>query len=101
MLSSIFKQSRTNYYNHYYEANWNSIKNTRRGIKSILNLKNISAEISKTLTVDGTTISNQWKCPIFSTTIFLQLLLKPSLIFHFHVNIFQIFLKIDLIFPFL
>ena len=26
MLSTIFKQSKTNYYNHYFEANWNSIK---------------------------------------------------------------------------
>ena len=42
----------------------------------------------------------QWKSQIFSTTIFLQLPLKRSLIFHFHINIFQIFLKIDIIFPF-
>ena len=33
----------------------------------------------------------QWKSPIFSATIFLQLLLKRSLIFHSHINIFQIF----------
>ena len=43
MLSTIFKQSKTNYYNHYFEANWNSIKNTWKCI-SILNIKNISAE---------------------------------------------------------
>ena len=28
MLSTILKQSKTNYYNHYFETNWNSIKNT-------------------------------------------------------------------------
>ena len=43
MLSTILKQSKTNYYNHYFEANWNSIKNTWKDIKSILNIKNISA----------------------------------------------------------
>ena len=43
MLSTIFKQSKTNYYNHYFEANWNSIKNTWKCI-SILYIKNISAE---------------------------------------------------------
>ena len=83
MLSTIFKQSKTNYYNHYFEANWNSIKDTWKGIKSILNLKDTSVDIPKTLTVDGNAISNsiKWKSPIFVTTIFLQLLVKQSLIF--------------------
>ena len=58
MLSTILKQSKTNYYNHYFEINWNSIKNTLKGIKSILNIKSISADNLKSLTVDGTTISN-------------------------------------------
>ena len=50
MLSTILKQSKTNYYNHYFETNWNRIKNTWKGLKFILNINNIS--------VDGTTISN-------------------------------------------
>ena len=66
MHSTILKQSKTNYYNHYFATNWNSIKNQRKGLKSILNIKNISAEIPKTLTVDGTTISN----PIEISNIF-------------------------------
>ena len=57
MLSTIFKQTKTNTsFNHYFVANWNSIKNTWKGLKSILNIKNTSADIHKTLTVDGTTI---------------------------------------------
>ena len=40
MLSTILKQSKTNYYNHYFETNWNSIKNTWKGLKSILNIQN-------------------------------------------------------------
>ena len=32
-----------------------------------------------------------WQSQIFSATIFLQLLIKRILIFHFHINIFQIF----------
>ena len=58
MLSTILKQSKTNYYNHYFETNWNSIKNTWKGIKSILNIESISADNIKSLTVDGITISN-------------------------------------------
>ena len=52
------KQSKINYYNHSFETNWNSIKNTWKVLKSISNIKNISAGIPKSLTVDGTTISN-------------------------------------------
>ena len=61
MLYTILKQSKPNYYNHYFEANWNSIKKTRKGIKSILNIKNVSADIPKSLTADipkSLTISN-------------------------------------------
>ena len=58
MLYTILKQSKTNYYNHYFETNWNSIKNTWKGIKSILNIESISADNIKSLTVDGITISN-------------------------------------------
>ena len=102
MLSTTLKQSKANYYNHYFETNWNGIKNTWKGLKSILNIKNISADIPKSLTVDGTTISNPMAISnIFNNYFFFQLLIKQSLIFHFHINIFQIFLKIDLIFPFL
>ena len=39
MLPTIFKQSRSNYYNHYFETNWNSIKNTWKSIKYILHMK--------------------------------------------------------------
>ena len=58
MLPTIFKQSKTNYYNNYFAANWNSIENTWKDIKSIPNIKNTSADIPQTLTVDGTTIPN-------------------------------------------
>ena len=58
LLSTILKQSKTNYYNHYFGSNWNRIKNTWKGLKSILNIKNISPDIPRNLTVDGTSIFN-------------------------------------------
>ena len=58
LLSTILKESETNYFNHYFESNWNSIKNTRKGIKSIISIKDFSADIPKSLSVDGATISN-------------------------------------------
>ena len=36
MLSTTLKRRKTNYYNHYFETKWNSIKNTWKGLKSIL-----------------------------------------------------------------
>ena len=67
MLSTILKQSKTNY-NHYFETNWNSSKNTWKGIKSFLNIKSISADNLQSLAVDGTTISNPIAISKFSTT---------------------------------
>ena len=49
MLSTILKQSKTNYYNHYFETNWSSIKNTWKGIESTLNIKSISADSISTI----------------------------------------------------
>ena len=37
ILSTLLKRSKTNYYNHYFDINWNNIRNFWKGIKSILN----------------------------------------------------------------
>ena len=101
LLSIILKQSKTNYYKHYFESNWNSIKNTWKGIKSIITIKEISAGIFQSLSVDTATISNPMAISGIFNNYFSSIANKKSLIFHFHINIFLIFLKIDLIFPFL
>ena len=101
LLSIILKQSKTNYYKHYFESNWNSIKNTWKGIKSIITIKEISAGIFQSLSVDTATISNSMAISGIFNNYFSSIANKKSLIFHFHINIFLIFLKIDLIFPFL
>ena len=78
MLSTSLKQSKTNYYNHYFETNWNSIKNLF--LKSILNIKNISAEIPKTVTVDGTTISSPMEISNIFKNYFSSIATKTKLI---------------------
>ena len=88
MLSTILKQSKINYYNHYFETNWNSIKNTWKGIKFILNIKNISADTRKSLTVDGTTISN----PMAISNIFNNYLFSNKHFSDFLKNKIQYFL---------
>ena len=42
----------------FSKKSWNSIKNTWKGIKSIITIKDISADIPKSISVDGATISN-------------------------------------------
>ena len=93
MLSTILKQSKTNYYNHYFETNWNSIKNTWTGLKSILNIKKISAEIPKTLSVDGTTISNPMEISNIFNNYFSSIATKTKLNISFSHKHFSDFLK--------
>ena len=83
-----FLQSKTNYYNHYFETNWSSIKYAWKGMKSILNIKNISSEILKTLTGDGTTISNPLEISNTLNNYFSSIASKANLMFHFHIKFF-------------
>ena len=46
MLSTLMKKSKMNYYNHYFKNNWDNIKNTWKGIKSILNINKYSFKYS-------------------------------------------------------
>ena len=59
MLSTLLKKSKTNYYNQYFEANMNNIKNTWKGIKSILTIKNISSDFSKCFSSNGFSFTNK------------------------------------------
>ena len=93
MLSKIFKLGKTNYCNHYFEANWNSIKDTWKVIKSILNIKIISAEIPKTLTLNGNTISNPMEISKIFNNYFSSIASKTKLNISFLNKYFSEFLK--------
>ena len=55
MLSTLMKKRKMNYYNHYFKNNWDNIKNTWKGIKSILNINNTHSNIPKILVSNDTT----------------------------------------------
>ena len=55
MLSTLMKKSKMNYYNHYFKNNWDNIKSTWKGIKSILNINNTQSNIPKILVSNNTT----------------------------------------------
>ena len=58
MLSTLLEKSKTNYYNQYFEASMNNIKNTCKEIKSMLTIKNTSSDYAKCLSSNGSTLTN-------------------------------------------
>ena len=55
----IMRKSNQVYYEKYFEANWNNIKNTLKGIRSIIFLKTIASCVQAVLSLDnGDTITN-------------------------------------------
>ena len=52
------KRTKTNYYDHYFDINWNNIKNTWKGIKPILSIKPNPSDIPKILNTNDSTITN-------------------------------------------
>ena len=43
LLSTLMKKSKQAYYDKYFERNWNNIKNTWKGIKSLIFLKTVAS----------------------------------------------------------
>ena len=72
MLSTLLKKSKTNYYNQYFEANMNNIKNTWKRIKSIITIKNTSSDFPKCLSFNGFTFTIQFQSKLYLISHFLQ-----------------------------
>ena len=98
MRSILTRKSKVNDYNHYFKTNWDNIKNTCKGIKSILNINNTHSNIPKVLVSNDTTSANILQT--YSTTSLHPLLLKLRKVLNIPINAFLIFLKIDLMTPF-
>ena len=55
------KKSKQAYYDKYFERNWNNIKNTWKGIKSLISLKTVASNVPTVLPLDnGDTITNPY-----------------------------------------
>ena len=60
------KKSKQAYYNRYFEKKWKNIKNTWKGIKSLISLKTVASSIPTLLSLDnGDTITSP--CDIANT----------------------------------
>ena len=53
MLSTLMKKSKQAHYNKHFEINWNNIKNTWKGIKSLISLKTVASSASTALSHDN------------------------------------------------
>ena len=61
LLSTLMKKSKQAYYDKYFERNWNNIKNTWKGIKSLISLKIVASNVPTVLSLDnGDTITNPY-----------------------------------------
>ena len=61
LLSTLMKKSKQAYYDKYFEGNWNNIKNTWKGIKSLISLKTVAFNVPTVLSLDnGDTITNTY-----------------------------------------
>ena len=55
------EKSKQAYYDKYFERNWNNIKNTWKGIKSLISLKTVASNVPTVLPLDnGDTITNPY-----------------------------------------
>ena len=61
LFSTLIKKSKQAYYGKYFERNWNNIKNTWKGIKSLISLKTVVSHVSTLLSLDkGDTTSSPY-----------------------------------------
>ena len=66
LLSTLMKRSKQAYFDKYFETNWNNIKNTWKGIKSLITLKSVAFNVPTVLSLDNVdTITNP--CDIAKT----------------------------------
>ena len=67
LLSTLVKKSKQACYDKYFERNWNNIKNTWKGIKSLISLKSVASSVPTVLSLDnGDTITNPYIANTFN-----------------------------------
>ena len=72
------KRSKQNYFKKYFECNLNNSKNTWKGIKCIMTMKNVITTVPRTLSHGVNTTTNPVKLLTSLITILPQLLKLQS-----------------------
>ena len=63
------KQNKKIYYTKYFENNWNNIKNTWKGIKTIISIKNITVTVPHSVEFNKKTITDPTDTDTFFSTL--------------------------------
>ena len=67
LLCTLMKESKQIYYTKYFESNWNNIKNTWKGIKTIISINNIITTILHSIEFISRTITDPTvMCNVFN-----------------------------------
>ena len=81
------KKSKQAYYDKYFERNWNNIKNTWKGIKSLISLKTVASHVPTILSLDnGDTITNPYDIATMIFTSIAETMKKSIKYSHKHFS---------------
>ena len=91
------KKSKQACYDKYFERNWNNIKNTWKGIKSLISLKAVVSSVPTVLSLDnGDTITNPYDIANTFNNYFASIAettKKPNV----NINIFLIIFQMKIV----
>ena len=98
LLSTLMKKSKQAYYDNYFERNWNNIRNTGKGIKSLISLKTVASNVPTVLSLDnGDTVTNPYDIPNTFNNYFASIAETTKKTENVHINIFQIIFQTKLV----
>ena len=83
-------------YDKYFERNWKNIKNTWKGIKSLISLKTVASHVPTVLSLDnGDTITNPYDIANTFNNYFASIAETTKKKQNIHINIFQMKLVVQ------
>ena len=101
LLSTLMKKSKQAYYEKYFERNWNNIKNTWKGIKSLINLKSATSHVPTVLSLDnGDTMTNPYDIANTFNNYFASIAETTKKASNIHINIFQSIFQTKVVQPY-
>ena len=101
LLSTLMEKSKQAYYEKYFERNWNNIKNTWKGIKSLINLKTATSRVPTVISLDnGDTIKNPYDIANTFNNYFASIAETTKKTSNIHINIFQTIFQTKVVQPY-
>ena len=93
------KKSKQAYYDKYFEKNWNNIKNTWKGIKSLISLKTVASNVPIVLSLDnGDTVTNPYDIANTFNNYFASIAeTTKKKQQNIHINVFQIIFQTKIV----